>query len=74
MSNTASDHSPHPELQEVKMKVMAVMIAALSLISTTWAQGQHTENGRKSDTMLTDLGDFRVVGKPSFTGLGKSSP
>jgi len=24
------------------MKLMAVMIAALTLISTTWAQGQHT--------------------------------
>jgi hypothetical protein len=28
-----------PERQEVKMKLMALMIVALSLIGTTWAQG-----------------------------------
>jgi 4-carboxymuconolactone decarboxylase len=35
------------------MKLMAVMIAALSLMSTTYAQGQHTRNGRKSEPMQT---------------------
>jgi len=35
------------------MKPMAVMIAALSLSSSTWAQGQHAENGRKSELMPT---------------------
>ena len=35
------------------MKLMAVMIAALSLISSSWAQGDHTENGRKSKPMET---------------------
>jgi hypothetical protein len=29
----------HPELQEVKMKLVAVMIVALSLISTTCGAG-----------------------------------
>jgi len=34
----------HPERQEVKMKLVAVMIAALSLIGTLWAQGPtHTK-------------------------------
>src|SRR3989441_9224370 len=35
------------------MKRMAVMIVALSLISTTWAQGQYTQTGRKSQPMQT---------------------
>ena len=35
------------------MKLMSVTMATLSLISTTWAQGQHTENGRKSEPMQT---------------------
>lgn len=35
------------------MKRMAVMIAALSLSSSTWAQGQRAENGRKSELMPT---------------------
>jgi hypothetical protein len=35
------------------MKRMAVMIAALTLISTTWAQGQRTQTGRKSEPMQT---------------------
>ncbi len=35
------------------MKLMALMIVALSLISTTWAQGQHTQTGRKSEPMQT---------------------
>jgi len=35
------------------MKLMAVMIAVLFLISTTWAQGQSTENGRESEPMPT---------------------
>src|SRR3989442_11265416 len=33
------------------MKQMAVMIAALSLSNSTWAQGQHAEKGRKSEPM-----------------------
>src|SRR5689334_3587620 len=35
------------------MKLMAVMIAALILISTTAAQGQHTQTVRKSKPMQT---------------------
>src|SRR2546428_645809 len=35
------------------MKLMALMIVALSLISTTWAQGQHTQTGRKSEPVQT---------------------
>jgi 4-carboxymuconolactone decarboxylase len=35
------------------MKLVAVMIAALSLISTTYAQGQHTYNGKKPELMQT---------------------
>jgi 4-carboxymuconolactone decarboxylase len=35
------------------MKLMAVMIAALSLISTRYAQGQQTHSGRKSEPMQT---------------------
>src|SRR6266571_594920 len=42
------------------MKRMAVMIALLSLIRTTWAQGQQTQNGRKSDPMQT-ITDITMV-------------
>src|SRR5438309_7313882 len=35
------------------MKLRALMIVALFLISTTWAQGQHTQTGRKSEPMQT---------------------
>jgi len=42
------------------MKLMAVMIATLSLISTKWAQGQHTQTGRKSESMLT-INDITMV-------------
>jgi 4-carboxymuconolactone decarboxylase len=42
-----------PELLEVKMKPMTVMIAALTLLGTTWAQGQHTQEGRRSVSMQT---------------------
>src|SRR3984893_4683616 len=35
------------------MKLVAAMIAALSLISTTYAQGQHSHNGRRSESMQT---------------------
>jgi len=35
------------------MKVMAVTIAALSLITTSWAQGGDTRDGRKSEPMQT---------------------
>ena len=41
------------------MKLMAGMIAALSLISTTYAQGQHTHNERKSEPMQTTLRSMR---------------
>jgi 4-carboxymuconolactone decarboxylase len=42
------------------MKLMAVMIAALSLISTAWPQGQHTGDGRKPETMPT-VNDITTV-------------
>ena len=42
------------------MKLMAAMIAALSLISTTYAQGQHTHNRRKSEPMQT-MNDIAMV-------------
>src|SRR6266851_4408541 len=42
------------------MKLVAAMIAALSLISTTYAQGQHTYNGRKPEPMQT-TNDIRMV-------------
>src|SRR3989454_2740008 len=42
------------------MKLMAVMIVALSLISTTWAQSQHTQTGRKSEPMQT-MNDITMV-------------
>ena len=42
------------------MKLIAVMIAALSLISTAWPQGQHIENGRKPETMPT-VNDIMTV-------------
>src|SRR5438445_12088584 len=59
-SDTASERGSHPELQEVKMKRMAVIVAALSLIATSWAQGDHTKNGRKSKPMQTE-DDSRMV-------------
>ena len=42
------------------MKLMAVMIAALSLIGKTYAQGQHTQTGRKSEPMQT-INDITMV-------------
>ena len=42
------------------MKLVAALIAALSLISTTYAQGQHTYNGRKPEPMQT-TNDIRMV-------------
>lgn len=42
------------------MKLVATVIAALSLISTTYAQGQHTYNGRKPEPMQTP-NDIRMV-------------
>jgi 4-carboxymuconolactone decarboxylase len=42
------------------MKLMALMIVALSLISTTWAQGQHAQTGRKSEPMQT-MNDITMV-------------
>jgi 4-carboxymuconolactone decarboxylase len=42
------------------MKLMAVMIAALTLISTRWAQGQRTQTGRKSEPMQT-INDITLV-------------
>src|SRR5207249_1736531 len=38
----------------------ALMIVALSLISTTWAQGQHKQTGRKSEPMQT-MNDITMV-------------
>ena len=35
------------------MKPIAVMIAALSLVTTSWAQVDHTNNGRRSKPMQT---------------------
>ena len=45
---------------EVKMKLMTVTITAFFLISTTWAQGQHRQNGRKSEHMQT-VDDITMV-------------
>ena len=42
------------------MKPMTVNIAALLLISATWAQGQHTQTGRKSESMQT-ITDITMV-------------
>jgi alkylhydroperoxidase/carboxymuconolactone decarboxylase family protein YurZ len=42
------------------MKLMVVMIAALSLIGIAWLQGQHIENGRKPETMST-VNDIMTV-------------
>jgi 4-carboxymuconolactone decarboxylase len=42
------------------MKLVAAVIAALSLISTTYAQGQHTDNARKLEPMQT-RNDIRMV-------------
>ena len=42
------------------MKLMVLMIVALSLSSTTWAQGQHTQTGRKSEPMQT-MNDITMV-------------
>ena len=42
------------------MKLVAVMIAALSLIGTTFAQGRHTDKGRKPESMQT-INDVRMV-------------
>ena len=42
------------------MKLVAAMIAVLSLISTTYAQGQHTHNRRKSEPMQT-MNDIAMV-------------
>ncbi|HKS75008.1 MAG TPA: carboxymuconolactone decarboxylase family protein [Terriglobales bacterium] len=42
------------------MKLVAATIAALLLISTTYAQGQHTYNGRKPEPMQT-TNDIRMV-------------
>jgi 4-carboxymuconolactone decarboxylase len=41
------------------MKLVAAMIAALSLISTTFAQGRHTDNGRILEPM--SINDTRMV-------------
>jgi 4-carboxymuconolactone decarboxylase len=40
------------------MKRMAVMIASLCLITTSWAQGDHTERGRKP---MQTVNDSRMV-------------
>ncbi len=51
----------HHERQEVKMKLMAVMIAALTPISTTLAQGQHTQTGRKSEPPMQTANHITMV-------------
>jgi len=56
-NNTASDRGSHPELRKVKMKRMAVMVAALSLIATSWAQGDDTKDGRKPMQTVNDKRD-----------------
>ena len=42
------------------MKPIAVMIAALSLVTTSWAQDDHINNGRRSKPMQT-VNDSRMV-------------
>src|SRR2546422_8199984 len=42
------------------MKPIAVMIAALSLVTTSWAQGDHTNKGRRSKPMQR-VNDSRMV-------------
>lgn len=42
------------------MKPMTVIIAALLLVSSTWAQGQHTQTGRKLESMQTNT-DITMV-------------
>src|SRR5258707_8233252 len=42
------------------MKLMALMIVAPSLISKTWAQGQHTQTGRKTEPIQT-MNDITMV-------------
>src|SRR5260370_384331 len=42
------------------MKPIAVMFAALSLVTTSWAQGDHTNNGRRSKPMQIQ-NDSRMV-------------
>jgi len=42
------------------MKLMAVVIAALSLNTVSWAQGDHTKDGRKSKPMQT-VDDGKMV-------------
>ena len=42
------------------MKLIAVIIAGLSLSSAAWPQGQHIENGRKPETMPT-VNDIMTV-------------
>jgi len=43
--------------EEVKMKRMAVMVGALSLIATSWAQGDDTKDGRKPMQTVNDKRD-----------------
>ena len=42
------------------MNLMTVTITAFFLISTTWAQGQQRQNGRKSEHMQT-VDDITMV-------------
>ncbi|MFZ0291614.1 MAG: carboxymuconolactone decarboxylase family protein [Candidatus Sulfotelmatobacter sp.] len=51
------------------MKLMAAMIAALSLISTTYAQGQHAQNERKFESMQT-INDITMVA-PALAKYGQ---
>ena len=51
------------------MKLMAAMIAALSLISTTYAQGQHAQNERKFESVQT-INDITMVA-PALAKYGQ---
>ena len=54
------------------MKLMTVTITAVFLISTTWAQGQHRQNGRKSEHMQT-VDDITMV-VPALEKYAKGPP
>jgi 4-carboxymuconolactone decarboxylase len=43
------------------MRFIAAMIASLSLVATSWAQGDHTTDGRKLKPMPQTVNDTRMV-------------
>jgi 4-carboxymuconolactone decarboxylase len=53
------------------MKLMTVTITAFFLISTTWAQGQHRQNGRKSEHMQTVTVDDITMVVPALEKYAK---